>query len=39
MHYQLEITNTGPTSGGQNGGYIITLDGHGFPSNPADATI
>ena len=39
MNYQLEITNAGPASGGNNGGAIITIDGHGFPSNSADANI
>lgn len=39
MNYALAITSVTQSSGGTNGGYPITLDGHGFPSTAVGAII
>ena len=39
MNYPLSITAVTQSSGGTNGGYEITLSGHGFPSSAVGANI
>jgi hypothetical protein len=39
FNFPLTLTVLSVTSGGTNGGYIMTLNGTGFPSNLSDATV
>lgn len=39
FNFPLTLTSLSMTSGGSNGGYVITLQGTGFPTNIASATI
>lgn len=39
MHYQLGISNVSPANGGTNGGYLVTIDGAGFPDNTEEVNL
>lgn len=39
FNFPLALTSLSASSGGDNGGYVLTLQGTGFPANLADATI
>lgn len=39
FNFPLTLTSLSVSSGGDNGGYVLTLQGTGFPANLADATI
>lgn len=35
LDYDLYLTSLAPSTGGTNGGYLININGAGFPSNPS----
>lgn len=35
----LTVTSVTPSGGGNNGGYAVALNGHGFPWDPTQITI
>lgn len=39
INYGLTINSVTPNSGGTNGGYVISLIGNGYPSDPLEANI